>query len=296
MNISPASIALNLATFRSQALGTLMSSAPDSGKDAFAALMNQFSTANDVSTDPLSWLAANGSVAGVAAPGRNMALVDPESAFRMMSVINQADVDYKARFAELSEMKAYVAQMQDAGQSLGNITPATGNDSIASQLQGFVAQYNGWVQRFDPDMQNGGILAGTQAAQVSRYELGQSIANIFNGAKDGVHGLRDLGVSIDRNTGLATLDTAKLDAILAGNKQGAVDALQEFSANFAKSANLLNSGGNFIPNQLDNLNRAIHYIADNESSLQAEFGSGDAPKATGLVAQALAAYNRTYAI
>lgn len=296
MNISPASIALNMATFRSQALGSLMSSAADSGKGAFSALVNPFLAANDGSTDPLSWLTASSDVAGVAAPGRNMALVDPESAYRMMSVINQADVDYKAQYSELSQMKAYVAQMQDAGQSLGNITSATGNDAIASQLQGFVAQYNGWIQRFDPDMQNGGMLASTQAAQVSRYELGQSIANIFNGAKAGVHGLKDLGIAIDPNTKLASLDTAKLESVLAGNKQGAVGTLQEFSANFAKSANLLNSGGNFIPNQLDNLNRAIHYIADNEASLQAEFGSGDAAKPTGLIAQALAAYNRTYAI
>ena len=296
MNISPANIALSIATFRSQALGSLVGSAFDAKNDVFSALANPFSAANKTSTDPLSWLTASNSVTGVAPAGRNMALADPESAYQMMSVINNADVDYKAQFSELSQMKSYVSQMQDTGQNLGNITPSTGNDGIASQLQGFVTQYNSWVQRFDPDMQNGGILAGTQAAQVSRFELDQSIENIFNGAKDGVHGLKDLGIAIDPNSGLASLDTAKLESMLAGNKQGTVNTLQEFSANFAKSASLLNSGGNFIPSQLDNLSRAIHFIADNETSLRAEFGSGSVAKPTGQVAQALAAYNRTYGI
>jgi len=296
MNISSAAIALNIATFRSQALGSLASSAFDAKRGSFLeALANPFSASNDASTDPLSWLATS-SVAKVAPAGRNMTLADPESAYQMMSVINNADVAYKAQFSELSQMKSYVAQMEDAGQSLGNITSSTANDSIASQLQGFVTQYNSWVGRFEPDMQNGGVLAGTQAAQVSRFELSQSIANIFNGAKDGVHGLKDLGIAIDPNTSMATLDAAKLDSILADNKQGAVNALQEFSANFAKSASLLNSGGNFIPNQLDNLSRAIHFIADNAASLRTEFGTGSAAKPSGQVAQALAAYNRTYGI
>lgn len=295
MNISPGSITLNIATFRSQALGSLFGSAFDTEHGALAALTKLVPSASDTPNDALSLLAANG-VTGLASVGRNTALADPESAYRMMSVINNADVAYKAQFSELSQMKSYVAQMQDTGQSLGKITSSTGNDSIASQLQGFVSQYNGWIQRFDPDLEKGGILAGTQAAQVSRFELGQSIENIFNGAKDGLHGLKDLGIAIDPKTKLASLDTVKLQSVLTGNKQGAVDTLQEFSANFAKSASLLNESGNFIPRQLDNLGRAIHFIADNETSLQAEFGSGSAAKPTGLVAQALAAYNQVYGI
>jgi hypothetical protein len=57
---------------------------------------------------------------------------------------------------------------------------------------------------------------------------------------------------------------------------------------------LLNSEGNFILRQIDNLSRAIHYIADNKASLQAEFGIGNAAKPAGKVAEALAAYNQTF--
>jgi len=221
-----------------------------------------------------------------------MALADPESAYKMMTVINNKDVYYKAQFSELSQMKSAISRMQEAGQKLGSIALSTGNDSIKSQLHEFVGQYNDWIQRFDPDLQEGGLLSDTQAAQVSRFELEQNVNYRFFGAKDGVHGLGELGINIDPNTRLASLDIAKLDALLATNKQGVVNTVQEFSANFTKSASLLNSDGNFVLKQLDNLNRAIHYIADNKDSLQKEFGTGDAAKPTGQVAQALAAYNQ----
>ena len=296
MNISPAALALNIANFRSQALNGLMNSSHGAKRGAGAADIFSLPSQDSEAADPLAMLTQGSSVKELSSTGRNMSLFDPESAFKMMSVINDKDVTYKAQFAELSKMQTAVAQMQNAGQSLGGITTDTGNDSIQAQLQAFVDQYNQWVQQFNPDMEKGGLLANTQAAQISRYELSQSIENSFNGAMKGMHGLRDLGISIDHATQLATLDTSKLDAVLSANKEGAVDAVQEFSANFAKSAKLLTSDGNFIPSQLKNLNSAIHYITDHKVDLQAEFGTGNPAKPTGQVAQALAAYNRVHSI
>lgn len=300
MNISPASLSL----IQSQMLVSLTSStfganSNDSWATLFSNMVSNSSPTGSLSPD-LSALLTQSSpinpgsgINSVSATGRNMTLADPESAYKMMSVINNDDVLYKAQFSELSQMKSGVSQMQDAGQGLGSIAISTGNDEIKSRLQGFVGEYNNWIQRFNPDLQNGGLLAGTQAAQVSQFELEQNVNNRIFGGKDGVHGLSDLGVTIDPNSHLAFLDTAKLDSIMGTNKQGVVDTMQQFSANFVKSASLLNSDGNFIPNQLDNLNHAIHFIADNKNSLQAEFGTGNAAHPTGQVAQALAAYNQT---
>jgi hypothetical protein len=253
---------------------------------------------NQLTADPLSLrppgnrINQSGSTKELSATGRNMALADPESAYKMMTVINLDDVCYKAQYSELNQVEAYVTKMQDAGVSLGSIALSTGNDSIKSGLQDFIGQYNSWIQRINPDIQQGGLLADTQAAQVSQYELEQNLNNRFFGGRDGVHGLCDLGIAIDPHTRLASLDTAQLDALLATNKQGVVDTVQEFSANFVRSASLLNSEGNFIPRQLANLNRAIHFIADNKASLQAEFGTGNAAQPTGQVAEALAQYNQ----
>ena len=138
------------------------------------------------------------------------------------------------------------------------------------------------------------MLDGTQAAEISLYDLEQSVENIFNGAASGFRGMTALGFSIDPSSNLLSIDAAELDAALATNRRGVIDTVQQFSANFAKSAELLNSSNNFIPNRLDNLDRVIDYIAENKTSLQAEFGLGDAARPSAEVSKALAAYNRIY--
>ncbi len=291
-----------LSSLESLSLGA---KSDDSWASIFSLLISNSDPAEQLSAEPftsaplflltpVSRNQQSGSIKGLSASGRNMALADPESAYKMMTVINYDDVYYKAQFSELSQVETYVAKMQDAGLSLGSIALSNGNDSIKTSLQDFVAQYNNWIQRINPDIQQGGLLADTQAAQVSQYELEQNLNNRFFGGKNGMHGLRDLGITIDPDTRLALLDTVKLDSLLVTNKQGVVDTVQEFSENFAQSANMLNSEGNFILRQLDNLNRAIHFIADNQASLQAEFGTGNAARPAGQVAEALAAYNQVY--
>lgn len=281
MNVSAASLSQQLVAFRAESVslftdssfGSIFKSAVDSGS-VFDSLV------------------AGSNKGALSASGRNMALFDPESAFNMMSVINQKDTDYKAQYSELSQMKSSVNSLAATGDELAGISASTPDETIRSKLQGFVDQYNTWVKRFDGDMQKGGILADTQAAQVARWELDQSVENRFYGVDDGLNGLASIGLSIDKATGLASLDTSKLDAALSSNRKGVVDVVDEFAANFAKSGNLLNSAGNFIPNQLNNLGSALQYINSNIASWRNEFGTGDPAKSSGQVAQALAAYNQ----
>ena len=286
-----------MAGAKSQSINILLGSAlggnkASSGTDFLTRLSGAQSGSQLGATDPLSLLGLSTTTQGLSPSGRNLSLFDPESAYRMMSVINTKDVTYKAQFSELSEMGTLVSGMQQAGQALGGVSALMDNEAIESQLQAFAAKYNDWVTRFDGTVKNNGLLAGTQAAEISLYELEQSVKNIFNGAKDGFHGMRDLGLNIDPNTKLATLDTSHLFAALGTNKTGAINALHEFGANFAKSAELLNSANNFIPNRLGNLDRVIDYITDHRSSLQTAFGLGDPAKPSAQVAKALAAYNQ----
>lgn len=293
MNTTLATARSVTANVRLQALNSLFSPASDFNRIFASALSSPFQDSDSTAFDLLaSFMQGSSAKQSVMCAGRNMSLFDPESAYRMMTTINNREVLYKAQLSELRQMKTSVARMQDAGQCLGSLAASDASDRIRSRVQDFVAQYNDWVQRFEPDMQRGGLLANTQAAQVSRFELEQSVRNIFNGALDGFHGLGDLGISVDTDTRLIALDLDRLDAALAGNKQGAVNALREFSANFAQSANLLNADNNFIPRQLDNLDRAIHYIGDNMAALREEFGTGDAARPAGQVARALAEYNQ----
>jgi hypothetical protein len=291
-----ASLMSRIAAFQSEALEMLMAANGDTDSDRSSSNFALFDAAQD-SANPLgSLLGGTSTVDGLFAFGRNTALADPESAYRMMTLINGKDVDFKAEFAEMGDMKSQLAALRREALGLGDIDSATANADIRARLLAFADAYNGWIRRFDEGLQSGGLLAGTQAAQVAQWELEQSVENIFNGAKDGLHGMRDLGFTIDPVTNLASLDSGRLDAALASNKTGVIGAVRELSANFAKSAELLTADGNIIPNRMDNLARAIDFLDDNMRSLQAEFGLGAAARPSGQVARALASYNAVYAM
>ena len=300
MDISNASLVYNNALFQTQVLGDLFGAQKSTtsaagSDDIFSSLLSQQRGKNKPQTALDSLLNPSKDVSGVSSTGRNLSLFNPESAYNLVSFINSREVLYKAQFLELSLIKSGVAQLQVAGAGLGEISSNTAPAGVQGLLQNFVGQYNHWRESFNADVETGGLLDNVQAAEISLDELEQSVSNRFFGASAGVQGLRDLGISIDPQTHVATLDQQQLATILSTNPQGAVSAIHEFSRNFAKSAALLNSDNNFIPNQLNNLSRAIHYIGDNIAELKQEFGTGDAARPTGKVAQALAAYNQIYA-
>ena len=288
------SLALRMATFEAQSFKALLEVADGQAAAGVASLdwLTGADATSSTASDPLALFGGS----TLAASCYNTALFDAQSGYKMMSVINSRDASYKAQYSELSAMQSAVAGLQRASETLGGVSATMDNATIKTQLQAFVAKYDDWIARFDATVKSGGVLAGTQAAEVSLYELEQSVENPFNGASDGFRGLADLGLTIDESTNLATLDASALDAALAANKEGAVNTLRQFAANFAKSAELLNSPNNFITNRLDNLDRVIDYVAANRSSLQAEFGLGDAAKPSSEVAKALAAYDRIAAV
>lgn len=285
------SLTLRVAELRAQSFKSLLDSVRDSslGRDQAASGLDFLGTPS-AANDPLAPFAAPAAAGGLSADGRNLSLFDPESAYRMMSIINGKDALYKAQFSELSAMQEGVAAMQQSGQCLAGLDATLDGAGIEAELQAFAEQYNAWIARFDGSVQRDGLLAGTQAAEVSLYELEQSVGNPFFGAQAGFRGMRDLGLTIDQNTNLVSLDSARLESALASDRGGVVATLREFGANFARSAELLNAENNFIPRQLDNLDRAIDYVADNQAALQQEFGRGDAPRLSVALTQAIAAY------
>lgn len=220
----------------------------------------------------------------------NPGLADPESAYRMMTEINRREVVYKAEFSEMSEMKGDLGELSTEAHQFSNLSAESGLAEIRIRLQHFTESYNRWIDRFDQELEPGGLLAGTQAARVAQWELEVSIGNMFFGAGAGLHGLRDLGIQVDPVTDRITFDQARFDAVAERNRSGVVATLREFGANFSRSADLLISEGNFVPARLTNLERVIDYIDQNKAALQAEFGTGDVAKPEGYVAKALASY------
>jgi hypothetical protein len=228
--------------------------------------------------------------------GRNTALNDPESAYKMMTQINKSEIQYKAQFAELGTMSQYVEALEAESVELSEVAPGMSAADITARVQDFMQSYNEWIERFAPTTQPGGVLAGVQAAEISIYELEQSIENPFLGAMEGLRGLKDMGITIDPTTHRLSLDQGKLEASIAKAPEATVATLDQFSLNFTRSADLLNAKDNFLPRQLDNRSRAIDYISNNIESLRVEFGLGDPAKVTDEVTKALSAYEKMRAL
>ncbi|GAB1393431.1 hypothetical protein MASR1M60_15940 [Rhodocyclaceae bacterium] len=284
MNITSENIQLQIANLRGDIISTLIGAVSGENGDQAASFA-------DVLGDKTAALSAD---------GRNMSLFDPESGYQMMSKINQYEVDFKAQFAELDAMGDAIEHMEAVAAHLAeSVDTGTANSEITAQLQSFIDQYNAWEDRFDDTVAQGGVLDNIQAAEISLYELEQSVSSLFHGAtgpNGGVSGLKDIGITIDPVTKQATLDLNRLNTALTSNKDGVVSAIDEFGAHFAQSADLLNSTGNFIQNALDNRSRAIDYIADNKASLQNEFGRGDAAQSDPVIAKALSAYHTMFGL
>ena len=294
-------LALRMAEFKSQTVSTLIDSGKDGNEQSVFNLISATPETASSGSDIASLLGARTSsaAASVSAPvspsGYKVSLADPAAAYNMMSFINASEVNFKAQFAELSEMGSAIKTLQQSADALGRIDAASDPASIGAQLQAFADDYNAWVTRFDDSVEGNGVLSTVRAAEIAYQELEMSVENRFNGATSGFHGLSDLGLTVDESSNRVVLDSTALTSALAANTSGVIATLKEFSASFSESATLLTSQGNFIDNRLGNLDRAIDYLADNKASLQSEFGTGASADPSEQVAAALATYNRVYA-
>ena len=282
-----ATLRLQVATLKAESLSTLVSSVSNSGSSS---ILSTLATLNGQSVGESS------AIPGLSASGRVTALHDPELAYRMMSVINQAEATYTAQRNELTEMRDMLAGLRQAAGTLSESTASAETPSLASRLNAFRDTYNAWIERFANDFSPGGALHGNQAAQVTRSELRNIIEDVFAGAAHGFQGLGDLGLSIDANSQRANFDDKALAEALNQNASGVQQTLNQFAAHFTQATTLLASAGNFIDNRLNNLQRALDFIATNKPALQAEFGLGDPAKpvlAGTSTTAAVASYRKT---
>jgi hypothetical protein len=283
---------LEVTKQRPQAMRALMAGGADFTSlfnAASAALLpGQLATTNAVNDiGSLLATAPTSKTNALSATGRNMALFDPESAYAMMTSINNKEVVYKAQSASLQDMRTSLTGMTALGRTLADLPQTASPAELRSAMQNFADRYNSWRQEFDGAAQSGGLLADTRAAKVARYELDQSVRNMFLGADEGFRGLKDLGFDMSAATHRVTFNSVRFDAAMAANPQGVATTLREFGTNFSTSAKLLASEGNFITNQLKNLDRVMSYIGENRSALEQEFGTGDPAKPNRQVAAVL---------
>ena len=252
------------------------------GIPAFGNLMDQFSASLRLAELPTSTTpTARDAAGGFSRPGQNM-----------VTVLNRLEVTFKAQFSELGEMRKSLVAEQAAAKRLATLDGASTSADVKAELAHFVETYNAGVNRFAPAMDKGGILEGSWEAARARFATQRDISYILNGSEVGIKGdLAQLGISTDPKTGTASIDDAKLEGALAKDRGHVVASITAFANTFVTTVDFLNAKGHAQQRQMANLDRAVHWIGDNKTAVQKEFGAGAAATPNAAFAKAAANYD-----
>lgn len=256
--------------------------APMGGNPAFSSVLEQFKSSSLPAALPTSTTPTALDAAGsFSKPGQNM-----------VTVLNRVEVTFKAQYAELGEMRKSLVHEQEAAQKLTGLGVQSTDIEIKATLDAFVASYNAGVKRFAPSVDKGGVLEGSWEAARARFATERDISYIMNGSEIGLKGgLAALGIRTDPATKLASIDHAQLDSALAKNKGNVLGAITSFATTFVATVGCLNAPGHAQLRQMANLDRAVHWIHENRSSVQKEFGPGTAATPNDAFAKAAALYD-----
>ncbi len=292
-----ATFRLQVAALKSQSLQILASSTQASATTNTASALDTLGSASlPAPTQQTSPMA----IPGMSATGRITSLHDPESAYRMMSIINQAEASYTGQRNSLTEMRDMLKELRQEAHGLVKQAKNPENDvqTLSTALGQFKEAYNTWISTFSNDLASGGVLHGNQAATVVRTGLRNIVTDIFHGAAHGFQGLGDLGLNINGHDQLANFNAKEFTQTATRNIDAVRDTINQFAMRFEQATTLFSAAGNFIDNRQNNLQRALEFIASNKPALQAEFGLGDPAKPVGdspPTRTALASYSKTSA-
>lgn len=273
---------IDLAAFRLNALSLLTSSdAPASrvgggGNDFMSALTTAQSALPQAAgarsaADALSGLIGGGESSRVGAmldrlEASNSAFLQRYNA-RVEEIGDEATV--------LSALRERVAELGQASEGLERLGSSASDADIRKALGDFIERYNAWDAEFDPYFEKGALLDENKAGEVARFSLRREVSWIFHGAGNGgfAQGLTDMGVSFTPD-GQLKLDEATFNGVLGGNREAALTTLNNMARAFGDAAEMLASDGHLLDRRIDNATRAVSWAADNQASVEAEFGPG----------------------
>jgi hypothetical protein len=282
--VSSASLAMNIAQFKGQALASIFSADDVKNIDqTFTSILDKYSAQLSLPGLPTSTVPTGlDSSQPFSTPGQNM-----------VTVLNRVEVSFKAQYSELEQLTRRLKDEQGVARKLTAFDANSSNADIKAALGQFVAAYNDGVQRFAPEVAQGGILEGSWEARRARFATEREISYLLTGSSAGVKGgLASMGITTDKKTGLASIDESMLDAALAKDKSKAVFAIADFGKNFDAMVDSLTAADHSQLRQMDNLDRAVHWIMANREDVQKEFGPGAAATPNEAFARAAARYDQ----
>lgn len=150
--VSSASLAMNIAQFKGQALASIFSADEAHNIDqTFSSILDKYSAQLSLPGLPTSTVPTGlDSSRPFSTPGQNM-----------VTVLNRVEVSFKAQYSELEQLTRRLKEEQGVARKLTTFDANSSNAEIKAALDAFVASYNDGVRRFAPEVAQGGILEGS---------------------------------------------------------------------------------------------------------------------------------------
>lgn len=154
------------------------------------------------------------------------------------------------------------------------LTVSQDNEAVKTKVNTFVEAYNALnktisqLSAFNPETKEAGALLGDSALRGVQSQLRQTISSAVGGL--GVSTLAELGITTNQENGNLTLDTAKLDSVLADNFSAVSNIFASENGLSKKLANVLEryAGSNgIIDNRTNGLRNQIEGIDSDRERL-----------------------------
>ncbi|HSG92116.1 MAG TPA: flagellar filament capping protein FliD [Methylotenera sp.] len=167
----------------------------------------------------------------------------------------------------------------------GTLTVSQDNASVKTKVNAFVEAYNALNQTmrqlasYDAETERAGPLLGDAALRGVQSQLRQTISGAVEGL--GVSTLAELGITTNKDTGGLTLETAKLDAVLASDfsavanifasENGLSNKLANVLERYAGSDGILDNRTSGLRSRIDTIDSDRERLADRLSAVEARY-------------------------
>lgn len=158
------------------------------------------------------------------------------------------------------------------------LTVAADTSGVKPKLQALVDAYNGLSAvikeqgGYDAVAKKGGVLIGDPALRGVQNQLRRALADPLPGATGAAKSASDIGLSLD-GSGKLTLDSAKFDALLGGDRGALAGVLQGDDGLVERLSGVvdgyLSASGGILKARTDGLNRRLTDITDQREQLVA---------------------------
>lgn len=212
-------------------------------------------------------------------------LVTLQSAQSAVFLVDQQQVTRESNnITDVIDGITFDLRKADPGTT-ATLTISQDNAAVRTRVNAFVEAYNALNQTmrqlssYDAETERAGPLLGDAALRGVQSQLRQTISSAVDGM--GVSTLAELGITTNKDTGGLTLETAKLDSVLANDfsavanifasENGLSNRLASVLERYAGSDGILDNRTSGLRNRIDSIGNDRERLANRLEAIEARY-------------------------